>query len=140
MTSQKIFIRRSDYSLILTIQGMITKYCPLSYIFFVVSAFWKRFIYQMKAGSFPDRLLPNTYKSYCCSLVLYSTLISLTVFLAVKKCAFVPMHGGSAVTFLMNWNCLFVESMYDSFVKQKMTSMQVCTFVEYGIWGFFMMS
>ena len=39
-------------------------------------------------------------------MVIYSTLITLTVFLAVKKCVFVTMHGGSAVTFhfLMNQN------------------------------------
>ena len=41
-------------------RGVIANYCPLSYIF-VVSAFWKRLIDQIKAGSLPDRLIPNTY-------------------------------------------------------------------------------
>ena len=79
---------------------MIANYCPFSYIYFCC-AFWKRLIYQMEIGSFPDRLIPNTYiydvRSYCYSAVIYSTLISLTVFLTVKKCAFVTMHGGSIV-------------------------------------------
>ena len=42
----------------------------------------------------------------------------MTVFLAVKKCEFVTMHGGSAVTFLTNRNFIFVENIYDSVIRQ----------------------
>ena len=99
----------------------------------------------MKAGSFTDKLIPSTYiyiynvRSY--SAVIYSTLISLTVFLAVKKCAFVTMHGGSAVTFLRTGTLSLLKICKTrSFVKQKMISMQVCTFLDYGISGIFMTS
>ena len=59
----------------------------------------------MKAVSFPYRRIPNAYihvydvRSYIYGAILYSTLIPLTVFLAVKKCTFVTMHGESDVTF-----------------------------------------
>ena len=99
-------------------------------MFFVVSAFWKRLIYLMKVGSFPDRLISNTYtciynvKSYDYSAALYKTFMSLTIFLAVKKCAYVTMHGGSDVSFLFFLtNRIFIL-------------MQVCTFLQNGISGF----
>ena len=61
----------------------------------------------MKAGSFPDRLISNTYiydvRSYCYNTVLYSTLISLTVFLAI---------------FFTNRNFIFIKNMYGSVIYQ----------------------
>ena len=51
----------------------------------------------------------------------------MTVFLAVKKCEFVTMHGGSAVTFLTNRNFIFVENIYDSVIRQ-VENVQFCIF------------
>ena len=58
----------------------------------------------------------------------YSTLISLTDFLAGKKCVFVTLHAGSAVTrfffffffffFWTNRNFIFIENMYGSVIRQ----------------------
>ena len=70
-------------------------------------------------------------RSYCYSTVFYSILISLNVFLAVKKCAFVTLHRGSAVTFFSRTGTSSLLQMCtaQSIVKQKMTLMQVCTFL-----------
>ena len=105
----------------MSLRWVIANYCHCL-IVFVVSVFWECLIYQMKAGSFRNRLISNTYiydvRSYCYSTIIYSTLISLTVFLAVKKCAFVSLHGGSAVTFFTNRNFIFIENMYASVIRQ----------------------
>ena len=54
-------------------------------------------------------------------------LISLTDFLAVKKCAFLTMHGGSALMFCHEPNFdIYWKSVWQSFVKQMV----------YGISGF----
>ena len=72
---------------------------------------------QMKAGPFPDRLIPNIFKYILCTygysavILLQCGVIQHNHFLAVKQCAFMTMHGGSAVV-------------------------PVCTFLEYGISGF----
>ena len=54
-------------------------------------------------------------RSYGYRAVLYKTLIALTVFLAVKQCIFVTMHGGSAVTFLFRKPDFH---LYDSVIRQ----------------------
>ena len=61
----------------------------------------------MKAESFPDSLIPNTYtynvRSYCYSAVIYSMYL-----------------------FLKNRNFIFVESMYDSVIRQAENDLDAC--------------
>ena len=40
------------------------------------------------------------------------------LFLAVKQCAFVIMHAGSAVTFLTSRIFIFIDNMYDSGIRE----------------------
>ena len=64
----------------------------VSYVLLEALFFWKKL-----------DLKPSTFMyhtgSYGYSAVLYHMHISLAVFLAVAKCAFVTMLGGSAVTY-----------------------------------------
>ena len=67
--------------------------------------------------------------------------VYLTVYLAIEQCAFVTMHGGSAVTFFFSrTGSSFLLKLFttQSFIKQKMTLIQVFTGLECRISGFFM--
>ena len=77
----------------------------------------------MKVGSFPDLLIPNTYnihvydvRSYGYSAVFYSTLISLTGFLAVKQYAYVTIKCSN--NYFTNRIFIFIKNMYDSVIRQ----------------------
>ena len=95
------------------IRGVIANYCPLSYFFFVVSTFWQRLIYQMKAESFSVKLISNIY------MMLDHIVIYHGLCLAVNKCAFLTMNGGTVVTFfLTNPNFILIENIYDPVIHR----------------------
>ena len=107
-----------------------------------VIALWQCALYQMKAGSFNGRLIPNIliyYASPQCMDTLQSDTTHsylLSVFLQLSN-ILTKCEGSAIKVFPQNW---FVSALliitFQSLFKQKMFFMQVCTFFKYGILGF----